>query len=98
MILYYYSNQWNNGPPNDKKAKSVETDLPKPKYRPGRWVKFIDPQICPDIGELVGKIAYVVVQEEDGKRTVRYEIRHGYSQHSISVKNILCKMVAEETE
>jgi len=98
MTVYYYGRKWHTGAPHDKKVKVVECDLPKPRYRPGQWVKFTDETVCPRISEMVGRIEYVKVTVDGEKKKSFYEIQHGYTYHTATNKTIICRMVPEETE
>jgi hypothetical protein len=91
-MLFYYRKQWHSGPPYDKKSVVVESDLPKPRYRPGFWVRFSDRHCCPDVDEFVGKVEYAI--HVDGK--TRYEIKAGYSCFQVPEKAIHARMIDKE--
>lgn len=98
MIVYYYKKGWWDRPPYEKKAQKLDLDLAKPAFRPGQWIMFTDPTLCPDIGYMCGKIDYVVYRETDGKKSVRYEVQHGYTMHDVGKKQIQCVMVPENED
>lgn len=91
MIAFYFKKTFWDGRPHDKKRQEIDTDLKPPTYRPGWWVKFVDPSL-EQAGEVVGKIYYVTFI--DGKPY--YEILHGFSCFGVEEPSIIGRMVLED--
>lgn len=89
MIAYYHHKGWQTGAPYEK-YEAADIDWPKPLYRPGWWVSFYDVTVA-DLGVIVGCVEFVT--KIDNRST--FEIKVGYTRHSVTKKYIRARMIED---